>query len=95
MLDHEFLSGVGRETIIGFVQCGEAFCERLGGIECFRIARNNIPSTPHILAFGVEKMAENGQKQKVFASEKPVFSFFGSLARRHFRVMFEGVGKIV
>lgn len=59
-----------------------------GGIECFRVARKKFPATPHILGFGDEKVTKNGQKQKVFASDKPVFSNIGSLARQHFRLMF-------
>lgn len=40
-----------------------------------------------MLGFGVENMAENVQKQKVSASDKPFFWNIGSLARQRFRVM--------
>ena len=49
------------------------FASDRGGGECFRIARKFILRTPHILGFGVENMAENGQKLKDIASDKLIF----------------------
>jgi len=42
-----------------------------------------------MLGFGVENIAENGQKQEVFASDKVFFQFPGSLANQKGLVMVE------
>ena len=71
--------------LLVLVSVGRHFASDRGGIECFRIARRFLLVNPHILGFGDEKVTENGQKQKVSASDKPVLLNLGSLARQHFR----------